>query len=73
MGKSGNELFMGNDFTSDELLLGKYLSNKSLLSNNFTRMTLLLDMSLSSADPVDPAALPPAVASAMVMMMKPVC
>ena len=71
--KAGNELFLGEDFTSNELLLGEYLSNKSLLCNHFTRTTLLLDMSLSSVDPVDTPALPTAVASAMVMMMKPVC
>ena len=51
--KAGRGLFLGEDFTSYKLLLGEYLSNKSLLCNNFTLTTLLLDMSLSSADPVD--------------------
>ena len=58
--RPAKKLFLGEDFTSDELLL----------SEEFTRATLPLYASFSSAAPMETTTMPTAVASVMVMMMK---
>ena len=56
----------------DRLADGDKAGKKLFLDKDFILMTLFLDPSFSSADPVDTTTMPSAVASVRVMMVKPV-